>query len=332
MSRINTAGADILVQIVVDENRRFLGLITDGDIRRGLLQGHTLEAPARGVMNAKAITGRIDRHKENISKLGKLDPHRAFLPLLDAAGFVSAIALITDDNATAISALIMAGGFGSRLGELTNRKPKPLLPVGDAPILEHILRRLEATGVDSIYLSVHYLADQIRAFIAARPSTSTMKVVQEDVPMGTAGALQFLKGEVSGPVLIINGDILTNLDFKAFIRFHAQHGFDATLAVAQHRVSIPFGVVRHSADGVLLGIDEKPVITNYVAAGIYILAPEFLTLIQPGERIDMPALLERGQRKGLQAGLFPIHEYWTDVGRPEDLEKAELDHTRASHG
>lgn len=332
MKRITDAGGELLVQIVVDDGRRFLGLITDGDIRRGLLQGHTLDSPARTVMNTNAVRGQLGDSTGNLTKLQKLNPHRAFLPLLGPGDVVTAIAILADAGASGVSALIMAGGFGSRLGDLTQSMPKPLLPVGDLPILEHILRRLEAASVADIYLSVHYLAEQIQDFVQRRQCAIRISVLHEVAPMGTAGALQYLNDDVSRPLLVINGDILTSLDFNAFIQFHAQHGFDATLAVAQHRVRIPYGVVRHGADGVFLGIDEKPMIAHYVAAGIYLLSPQFRALVKQGERIDMPALLERGQREGLQAGLFPIHEYWTDVGRPEDLAQAKVSLAGAGAG
>ena len=210
-----------------------------------------------------------------------------------------------------------------RLGERTKNTPKPLLPVGDQPILERILSNLEDAGVENIYVSVHYLADQIKSFLEARHSEASLRVIEESEMLGTAGAVGLLSSKLSHPVLVINGDLVTQVNFLSLNHFHWRHGHDASVAVAQHETQVPFGVVRKDKDGLFLNIEEKPVVRNFVAAGIYYLSPEFCALVPKNHPSDMPELLNRGREIGLKVGLFPIHESWIDVGRPDDLRRAD---------
>ena len=224
----------------------------------------------------------------------------------------------------------MAGGFGRRLGERTLKTPKPLLPVGGRPVLDHLLERLEKAGIGNIHISLHYYADKIRSYIAARDNKAKFSFVEEETPLGTAGALARLLPRPSAPVLVMNGDVLTNVDFGALHDFHIRHGFDATVGVARYEVEVPFGVVRYGDDGLFAGIDEKPLISSFIAAGIYYLSPEFVALVPNNRPMDMPELLNLGRGIGLRIGVFPIHEYWTDIGRPDDLERAEDCHRAGS--
>lgn len=322
MERLNEATYPI--QLVLDAEGRLAGTVTDGDIRRAILRGVRLDDPVAKCMHDKPFTGRVGRDEENLAKLRSVIARTPFLPVVDDLGKVDEILIIADGRIGSMRALIMAGGFGRRLGPITKSTPKPLLLVGGRPILDHLIERLEAASVDEIFISVHYLAERIERFVEAHRTTIPITLVREDAQLGTAGAVGLLPDGMSEPLLVVNGDVLTSLDFGALMEFHLRHDSDATLAVAQHQVDIPFGVVRHAEDGRFLGIEEKPTITNFVSAGIYCLAPEFRALVRHGEKIDMPALLERGQKAGLKVSLFPIHEYWTDVGRPGDLERADV--------
>jgi NDP-sugar pyrophosphorylase family protein len=227
----------------------------------------------------------------------------------------------------------MAGGEGRRLGEKTRSTPKPLLPIGDRPILEHVLSSLETAGVAQIFVTVHYLGEQIEQYLANRDSRAKIDVVWEPAPLGTAGALGILDGRAPRePMLVVNGDIVTGVDFAALHEFHTRHGFDGTAAVTRFDVDIPFGVIRYGEDGLFESIEEKPKISSFVAAGVYYLSPEYLPLVPQGQPMDMPDLLNTGKEIGLQTGLFPIHEYWTDVGRPADLEAAQNRHRLKAAG
>lgn len=314
-------------QIVVDEDLRLLGTITDGDIRRAMLRGIGLDDAAGACMHTRPKTGRFGDPLRNQAELATVRSSRAFLPVLDDAGRVVEV-LVRDAAAAGIAqALIMAGGYGRRLGDRTRETPKPLLPVGGRPILDHVLDSLEQAGVRKVHVAVHYLADQVREFLDTRANRVSVSLIEEAEPLGTAGALGLLEELVREPLLVVNGDVLTRVDLAALYDFHLRHGLDATIGVARYDVDVPFGVVRHSEDGLFAGIEEKPRISNFIAAGLYYLSPEFVALV-PGDRpMDMPELLNLGREIGLKIGLFPIHEYWTDVGRPADLEAADAMHS-----
>lgn len=317
-------GSPHLFQVVLDESGRLLGTVTDGDIRRAMLHGVSLDEPAERCMQLRPVIGLVGALLENQAKLCSLGSSRSFLPIVDADGHMREILIGAADEGVA-SAIVMAGGPGTRLGDLTRNTPKPLLPVGGRPILDHVLGALEAGGVRRIFVSVNYLAGQIEEFIVARESAAEIELVHEPERLGTAGALGLLGDRAPRePFLVVNGDVLTRADLNALQDFHVRHGHDGTVGVARYEVDIPFGVVRYGADGLFAGIEEKPRITNFIAGGVYLLSPEFVGLVSPGRPIDMPELLNLGHEIGLRIGLFPIHEYWTDVGRPMDLDAADL--------
>lgn len=315
-----------LFQVVLGPEGRLLGTVTDGDIRRAMLRGVGLDDTATACMQTRPKTGRAGDMAGNRAALADVGSSRSFLPVLDEAGrVVDILVREAGDNGVA-QALIMAGGFGRRLGERTRATPKPLLPVGGRPILDHVLGSLEKSGVGSVHVSVHYLADQIRSFVETRDNRARVVVHEESEPLGTAGALGRLGELGRAPLLVVNGDVITTVDFGALHDFHERHGLDATIGVARYDIDVPFGVVRHTEDGLFAGIDEKPRISNFIAAGVYYLSPEFVALVPGDRRMDMPELLNLGREIGLRIGLFPIHEYWADIGRPDDLERADRLH------
>lgn len=326
LARLNAT--EYVFQMVRDEGGRLIGTVTDGDIRRAILAGATLDDRAEVCMYRDPATGRAaatgddaGNDDENRAKLRTLGLH-AFLPLVDGEGRVHAVLIGGPRHHEIKTALVMAGGMGKRLGARTRTTPKPLIEVAGKPILEHVLARLEAGGVLDIHISVHYLADQVRAFVARRNSLAAIHIVAEEAPLGTAGALGQLALPRAQAVLVVNGDLITGADFAALGDFHERHGYDATVGVARHETEIPYGVIHQDADGLFERIDEKPSVSHFVAAGVYYLAPEFIGLIPRDRPIDMPELLNRGREIGLKIGLFPIHEYWKDVGRPADLQAA----------
>lgn len=326
MARIT--GMDYQFQIVVDENTKAIGTLTDGDIRRAILRGVTPDDPVKACMNINPITGYIGEDAENERKLIRLHEveggHANFLPIVGSDGVLGSILIHEFRETQSPSALIMAGGLGSRLGELTRTTPKPLLCVGNKPILEHIIERLELSNINDIYISICYLPEKIESYINSRDGEAKIRLVYETEALGTAGSIGLLPESFKSPLLVLNGDVLTSTDFGALYSFHIRHDYDATIAVAQHRVQIPFGVVQHSEDGLFMGINEKPCQEYFIAAGIYLISPEFRSLIPPKERFDMPALLNKGRNLGLKIGLFPIHEYWADIGQPYDFELANI--------
>ena len=309
------------LHVVLDDGGRLVGTLTDGDIRRALLKGATLDDPVSVAVHKDAIVGRVG--DAGVAALLRSVP---FLPVLNKDDVVVEILVGQRGASTIATALVMAGGLGERLGSRTQSVPKPLLPVGGKPILEHIIARLEDINVGDIFVSAHYLADKIESYIADRNSRSNIRVIRESERLGTAGAVAAIPANGDTPLLVINGDVLTQTDFVAMAEFHHLHDYDATLAVARYDVEVPFGVVRSDEQGLFMGIDEKPAYHHFVAAGIYYLAPQIRALASPNKPIYMPELLNLGRSIGLRIGLFPIHEYWIDVGRPHDLDAAERDH------
>jgi dTDP-glucose pyrophosphorylase len=315
-----------LFQLIVRDDGALLGTVTDGDIRRAMLQEVVLDAPIKACMQVNPIVGLIGDDYENNRKLRNIGSSRAFLPVLDGNGVLVQILVLQRPQEFGIrNALVMAGGLGQRLGARTKNTPKPLLSVGGEPILERILRQLEEAEIEQIFISAHYLAEQIQDFVDKRQNKTSVQILTEDEPRGTAGALSHLPSDLASPILVVNGDVLTKVDFAKLHDFHFRHGHDGTIAVARHDVEIAYGVVRFGEDGLFAGIDEKPLLSNFIAAGLYFLTPEFLSLVPKNQRFDMPELLNLGRSMGLKIGLFPIHEYWIDVGHPSDLEVAETD-------
>lgn len=319
ITRINASS--YLFQVVVDEAGRLIGTITDGDVRRAILQGLSLDGPAAAFLNRTPKSGVIGREAENFRILSLVPRREQFLPVLDESQLIREILVRTPDEPLS-TALVMAGGPGTRLGERTRMIPKPLLEIGGRPILDRVLEGLENAGVRRIILAVHYLADKIEAFAAARSNVATIELIREQSLLGTAGALGLVDPVSVGstPLLVVNGDLVTRVDFRAMHDFHIRHDNDGTLGVATYHVDVPYGVVRHDEEGLFEGVDEKPRLNHFVAAGVYYLSPQFLALVPRNRPFDMPNLLNRAKALGMRIGLFPIHEDWADIGRPDDFE------------
>lgn len=316
MARFNELAHPFLV--VVDAQRRPLGTLTDGDVRRAMLTGTGLDAPVVGAMNPRPLLGRIC----DSARPSSFPTSVGFVPLVDETGVLREIWLPRGQAEPILDALVMAGGFGRRLGERTRTTPKPLIEVGEKPLLEHTLAWLEAGGIARIHVATHYLAEQIEDYLGRRKSSVDVRTLREDRPLGTAGAVRFMAGLATRPFVVVNADVLTRLDFGALTAFHHQHGCDGTLAVVPHVVEIPFGVVRQDERGAFEGIEEKPRYSYFIASGIYLLSPAFCGLVPRDQPFDMPDLLAAGRKAGLHIGVFPIHEYWRDVGREADLASA----------
>lgn len=309
--------------MIADSDRNLLGTLTDGDVRRAILSGRLLDGTVADFMCKTPIFGSDDNSPSVIQqKLESVSSANPFLPIVDGYGRLVGVKINSDENSVEFDALVLAGGFGRRLGQRTKNKPKPLLHARGKPLLEHVLSNLEQTSVNNIFIAVHYLADQIQNFVTDTNRDKTTKLIYEKTPLGTAGAIGLLPSLQKNNLIVTNSDIVTELNFESILNYHIQSNFDATVAVATHKVSIPFGVVRFNETGRFDFVDEKPTITNYVAAGVYCLKPSIYKLVESSETIDMPYLLEKGKNLGLSVGVFPLHEEWLDVGRPEDFESS----------
>lgn len=320
--------SEVKIALVVDGERRLLGTITDGDIRRGFLKGLGLDAPAREVMNASPITAQADDNPETFAEL-MARTYRRQLPLLDGDGRV--VGLVDEHDFTEPKShenlvFVLAGGLGTRLMPLTESQPKPMLSVAGKPILQRILEGFIAAGFHHFCFSLGYRGDQIRAhFGDGKHWGVSIDYVEETEPLGTAGPLALISRRPIHPVLVINGDVLTEMNFQHLLDFHMESGADATICARSYHFEIPFGVMELDGQSVA-AISEKPTVDVLVNAGIYCLGSDVVERIRAkGGRCDMPDVLREAIEAGQHVSAFPIHEYWIDVGRLNDLEKAQLD-------
>lgn len=328
LSRMNQTFG--LFQLVMDDADHLIGTITDGDIRRGLVGGITLDEPASACLKHNPIVGRPGAAADNRKALYSVRSIVPFLPIVDERGVVREVLVLNDIRDADAVGLVMAGGRGRRLGDLTRERPKPLVSVAGRPMLEYVLSALEAAGIRQVNVSVNYLGDQIIDYCSRREGPARIEYLREEMPLGTAGALSLIDTDVQQPVVVINGDVVSRVDIAALLSFHKLQDFDASLAVATYETRIPYGVVRTDEHGLCIALEEKPSIQNFVAAGIYVINPEVRALVPRGQPFDMPDLLNLAQRLGMRVGIFPLHEYWRDVGRPADLEAAEAEAQQSS--
>jgi dTDP-glucose pyrophosphorylase/CBS domain-containing protein len=321
------------IALAVDEARRLIGTITDGDIRRALLAGHPMDSPVQNLLANKVGTP-YERPISAPQGTG-LDELRALMeahsvrqiPLVDEKGKVVDLVVIDDllpPSPLPMEAVIMAGGFGTRLRPLTDDLPKPMLPVGDKPLIEHIVRQLHTAGIKQVNIATHFMPEKIvEHFGDGRDFGVEINYLQEDRPLGTAGALGLM--EVSDkPVLVINGDILTRVDFRSMLRFHYKHQADLTIGVRKYGLKIPFGVVEVD-DFQVKKLVEKPNMSFFVNAGIYLLAPTIRKFIPDQAPLNMTDLAERLLEAGQSVVSFPIIEYWLDIGQHDDYRQAQQD-------
>jgi NDP-sugar pyrophosphorylase family protein len=249
------------------------------------------------------------------------------IPLLDPEGRVVDLALLRDlvtESGEDIHAVVMAGGYGSRLRPFTDATPKPMLPVGDKPLLERTIEQLRLAGIIDVHISTFYLHEKIvEHFGNGADFGVNLNYVQEERPLGTAGALG-LMGRPERTTLVINGDILTTVDFRAMTEFHRGHNADLTVAVRLYEINVPYGVVDCENERVV-ALREKPTQKFFVNAGIYLVEPSAWNFIAAGERMDMTQMIDRLIAANAAVISFPVREYWLDVGRPDDYQRAQRD-------
>ena len=312
------------IALVADAENKLLGVITDGDIRRVLLRSESLMILAKSIMvrDFRSLPSTATE-KEALSFMLQETLHQ--IPAIDQLGRVTRLFLLEElikPKKHPNPVVIMAGGQGKRLRPLTHNCPKPMLRVGGKPLLEIILGQCIDAGFQHFYLSVNYLKKQIKDYFGDGTRWHVrIDYLEETQPLGTAGALSLLAQKPTEPLLVINGDVLTRVDYARLLRFHVERQVAATICVREHETQIPYGVVRMD-DMSVLALEEKPLLTHFVNAGIYLLDPALLDLIPHGNFFDMPTLLEKVIQQQHPVGAFPIFEYWLDVGHPGTLERA----------
>jgi dTDP-glucose pyrophosphorylase len=319
------------IALVVDEEFHLIGTITDGDIRRSILSGMNLDLPVQQVLDRRQphptpFTAYIETpDSELLHMMTERDIRH--IPLLNEVGQVVDVALLSElvkEYELPLRAIVMAGGYGTRLRPLTDDLPKPMLPIGDRPLLEIIVNGLREAGIRQVNLATHYKGEMITEhFKDGQDFGVDIRYVREDQPLGTAGALSLLE-ESDEPLLVINGDILTRVDFHAMLNFHREHHADLTVAVRQYEFRVPYGVI--DTDGVAVrGISEKPLVRQFINAGIYLLNPSIRHLIPNGQRYDIPDLIQQLLKENRPVVCFPIREYWLDIGKSDHYDQAKID-------
>lgn len=315
------------IALVVDDQFRLLGVVTDGDVRRGLLKNLSINSPVYMVMNTKPLTAKLGTARKELVKFMEKEQLLA-IPLMDGnkvAG-LETLQRVGQHSKYQNPVFIMAGGFGMRLRPLTDNCPKPMLKVGDKPILEIVLNSFVNAGFVNFYISTHYLPEMIHDYFGDGSKWNVkINYVHEEEPLGTGGALGLLPSDIPDlPLILINGDVLTNVDFERVLEFHNKHDAAATMCVRDYEYQVPFGVIQGEGNKVTSMV-EKPVQRFFVNAGIYIVSPKIRSLVRQNFRIDMPTLLEQSISQHKNVLMFPIHEYWLDIGRIEDYNRAQTD-------
>jgi len=322
LARLNDL-PDTLTLFVLNDGKQLVGTLTDGDVRRGLLTGFSLEDPTGKFMfrNFRFIRRKgfnlddIEKFRERRIKLiPQLDDNNRIIRIID---------LNKQHSVLPLDVVIMAGGRGDRMRPLTDSLPKPLLKIGDKPILEHNIDRLIEFGLDDFHIAVKYLGEQIEDYFGDGSNKSiNIDYIRESMPLGTIGAVGLVGGFSSDHVLIMNSDVLTNIDYEDFYKNFIEE--DAAMAVASipYKVNMPFAVLETDGSRIL-SFREKPVYTHYTSAGIYLVKRELLDMIPEGKHFHATELMDAVIAEGKKLIHFPILGYWIDIGRMEDFERAQ---------
>lgn len=311
----------IKIVLVVNEQGKFVGTISDGDIRRGLLKGLGLDSQIKNVTYTKPLIVPPDMKRETVLKLMTVNKIQQ-IPVVDESLQVLGLHLwdnIVIQPTRSNLMVIMAGGKGTRLLPYTENCPKPMVMVSGKPILEHIIERGKLEGFSHFVLAINYLGHMIENYFGNGEDLGVqIDYLREQSALGTVGALTLLDHKPSDSFVVTNGDVITDIRYGDLLDFHNRHNAAATMAVRLHEWQHPFGVVL-TQDIEVVGFEEKPIARSHINAGVYVLSPDALNELALNTACDMPSLFERLKDKSKRIIAYPMHEPWLDVGRPEDL-------------
>ena len=308
------------IALVVSADGTLVGTLTDGDIRRGLLRGLDLGSSIDTVIHREPLVVPPQLGRETIRQIMQANKIHQ-LPVVDRDRRVVGLHLwdqLIESKRRCNRMVIMAGGEGNRLRPHTENCPKPLLPVGGKPMLEHIIERAKAEGFERFVLAIRYLGHMIEEYFGDGSRWRVkIEYLREESPLGTAGAIGLLNPRPNEPFLVSNGDVLTDIRYGELLDFHCHHDATATMAVRLHEWQHPFGVV-HTKGVDIVGFEEKPIARSHINAGVYVLDPSALDALTAGDRCDMPMLFARLHQRSARTIVYPMHEPWLDVGRVDD--------------
>jgi dTDP-glucose pyrophosphorylase len=323
------------VVLVTDGEDRLLATVTDGDLRRAILSAIKLEDTVAKLLALRGprkppVTAPTGTSEAALVALMKHHSVRQ-IPIVDESNRVCGMVTMDELVRQAelpMRAVVLAGGYGTRLRPLTESTPKPMLPVGDSPLMQHTIEQLRDVGIRRINVCTHYRAEQIIEHFGNGSAFGVdLQYVSEETPLGTAGALSLFEGDE--PMLVINGDILTRVDYRSMIHFHDEQEGDMTMGIRQYDIPVPYGVV--DCEGArVMALKEKPLLQLFVNAGIYVISPAARRYVPSGERFDMTDLIQVLLSAGRKVASFPIWEYWIDIGQRADYEQAQSDAAAAA--
>lgn len=312
------------IALVVDRDEKLLGTLTDGDIRRALLNNLSLDATVEAIMFKKPTLCSAEDSKEKIIAIA-MSKKLHQIPIVDKEGKLvglQEIAELLKPKYKSNRVVLMVGGLGTRLRPLTDKTPKPMLKVGNRPILETIILNFKKYGFTNIILCVSYKSEIIEAYFQDGSDFGVdIEYVHESKRMGTAGALSLVKERLNEPFFVMNGDLLTSINFESMMEYHLVNKAVATMGVREYDFQVPYGVVNTDGENIL-SIEEKPIHHFFVSGGVYILSTQALEYIPKDSFYDMPTLFEKVIQERGKTLSFPINEYWLDIGRVEEFEKA----------
>lgn len=325
LNALSRTRAQIL--LIIDRDSRFVGCVTDGDIRRQLLRNSDLNVPIREAVNISSVTAKVESLPSEKFKLLK-NHNLVALPVLFENGRIHSVIHREDRHeflSENFSAVIMAGGRGSRLGSLTQSIPKPLLEIGGKTLIERSIGHLAQEGFSEIFISVGYLANKVIDFLSSRKDLGVkLNFIREEIPLGTAGSLALLPKRVKKkPILVTNSDLVHDVSFLALAEFHLQKKSDLTVVLSNYRFTIPYGVFEVAKNQVK-SFQEKPSFQYQIGAGITVLSPDTLGMIKPGTSLDMTDLLKSSLDSGRLVMSYVNEGLWIDVGNPNDFALSQL--------
>jgi dTDP-glucose pyrophosphorylase len=324
LKKLNELSSDILLLFLVNEQNQLVGSLTDGDIRRGIINGADLDDVVEKIMFTNFVFAEENKVLEKIKSLNI--NHIKLLPIIDEEGkLIEIINLLTYQQKLPLEAFIMAGGEGKRLHPLTENTPKPLLKVGNKPIIEHNIDRLKEKGIGTIHISIKYLGEQLKNYFKdGSEKNLSINYVEETNPLGTIGSMSLVNNYQEDTILLMNSDLLTNIDFTEMYQEFTQQGDDLMVATVPYKVNLPYAVMETNNNKVI-SFKEKPTYTYQANAGIYILKKELINLIPKNEFFNATDLMEKLLKLNKKIGYYPILGYWLDIGQHEDYEKAQKD-------
>ena len=321
----NLVASSLQIILIIDSNNVLLGVVNDGDIRRGVLRGLSLEDSIKDVINRQPLVVDKNTSTESVLHLMNVNVFHA-IPIVDKNRHVLGLHLLNEmimPKKHNNQMIIMAGGKGTRLLPKTKDCPKPLLPVNGKPMLEHIILGAKEEGFHRFVLAVYYLGDMIKDYFGNGDLWGIkIEYLDEEMPLGTAGAISLLEERPKLPVIVTNADIISDIRYSGLLEYHNKHKDScATMGIRLYETQHPFGVVK-TEGAEIIGFEEKPIIRTYVNAGVYVLESKALDFLEKNQYCDMPSLFNRLQEEKLRTIVYPIHESWNDIGRIEEYTNA----------